>query len=174
MAPALLRAGRDEDAAGFIALIAACWAEYPGCVLDLDGEVPELRALASYFSAAGGALFAAEADGVIVGMAGTRPMADGAWELCKMYVALDQRGTGVAARLLATALAHATAHGASAMALWTDTRFERAHRFYEKHGFVRQGLPRELGDRSHSVEYPYVLSLAGVAGDYALRGRSAG
>jgi GNAT superfamily N-acetyltransferase len=160
MAPAQLRAGRDEDAAGFIALIDACWAEYPGCVLDIDGEVPELRALATYFADAGGALFAAEADGVIVGMAATRPAADGAWELCKMYVALDQRGTGVAARLLATTLAHAMAHGAATMTLWTDTRFERAHRFYEKHGFVRQGAPRELGDKSHSVEYPYLLLLA--------------
>ena len=44
-----IRAGRDEDAGGFIALIGAAWAEYPGCVLDVDGELPELRALATYF-----------------------------------------------------------------------------------------------------------------------------
>ena len=25
----VIRAGRDDDAAGFIALIGACWAEYP-------------------------------------------------------------------------------------------------------------------------------------------------
>jgi hypothetical protein len=43
----VIRPGRDSDAAGFIALIGACWAEYPGCVLDVDGELPELRALAT-------------------------------------------------------------------------------------------------------------------------------
>ena len=37
-APLVLRPARDGDAAGFIALIGACWAEYPGCVLDVDGE----------------------------------------------------------------------------------------------------------------------------------------
>jgi hypothetical protein len=53
---ARLRPGRDDDAAGFIDLIAGCWAEYPGCVMDLDGEVPELRALASHYAGQGGAL----------------------------------------------------------------------------------------------------------------------
>ena len=52
-APPVLRAGRDDDAAGIIALIGACWAEYPGCVMDVDGEVPELRALATYYRRAG-------------------------------------------------------------------------------------------------------------------------
>ena len=55
----VLRAGRDEDADGFISLIGDCWAEYPGNILDVDGELPELRALASYFSDAGGMLWAA-------------------------------------------------------------------------------------------------------------------
>ena len=68
----VIRAGQDADAPGFIALIAACWAEYPGCVMDLDGEVPELRALASYFAGQGGALWVAEAGGDIAGNARAR------------------------------------------------------------------------------------------------------
>ena len=39
-----IRPGRDSDADGFIALIGACWESYPGIVLDVDGEMPELRA----------------------------------------------------------------------------------------------------------------------------------
>ena len=44
---ATIRDGRDADAAGFIALIDACWSEYPGCIgkttaggrmLDTDGD----------------------------------------------------------------------------------------------------------------------------------------
>ena len=50
--PALIRPGRDDDAAGFIALIEACWAEYPGCILDVEAEAPHLRALASYYAGA--------------------------------------------------------------------------------------------------------------------------
>ena len=72
--------------------------------MDVDGEVPELRALASYYYAdKGGALWAAEADGRVVGMVATRPIGDGAWELCKMYVAGGQRGTGLAQALIDTA-----------------------------------------------------------------------
>jgi GNAT superfamily N-acetyltransferase len=158
-----LRPGRDDDAAGFIDLIAACWAEYPGCVMDLDGEVPELRALASHYAVQGGALWAAEAGGAIVGMAATRPLGEGVWEVCKMYVARAQRGTGLAAALLAATENHARAGGGGTMKLWSDTRFDRAHRFYEKHSYVRSGPIRALDDVSNSIEFPYAKPLAGVA-----------
>lgn len=158
----ILREGRDADADRFIALIGACWAEYPGCVLDVDGEVPELRALASHFAAAGGALWVAEAAGELLGMVATRPLAPGCFELCKMYVARPCRGTGLAHRLIETAERHALAAGAAEMVLWTDTRFDAAHRFYEKRGFLRQGAIRALGDRSNTIEYRYARPLAGL------------
>jgi GNAT superfamily N-acetyltransferase len=160
---ARLRPGRDDDAAGFIDLIAGCWAEYPGCVMDLDGEVPELRALASHYAGQGGALWVAEADGAIAGMVATHPLADGAWEICKMYVARAQRGTGLARALLEAAENHARDGGAATMKLWSDTRFDRAHRFYEKHSYVRSGPIRALHDVSNSIEFPYAKPLAGVA-----------
>jgi GNAT superfamily N-acetyltransferase len=158
-----LRAGRDDDAASFIALIGACWAEYPGCVMDLDGEVPELRALATYYARPGGALWAAEQDGAVIGMVATRPLEGGAWELCKMYVAASARGAGVAQTLIDAAESHASARGATEMRLWTDTRFDRAHRFYEKSSYVRRGALRVLGDKSNSIEFPYAKPLTGVA-----------
>jgi GNAT superfamily N-acetyltransferase len=158
----VLRAGRDGDADGFIALIFACWAEYPGCVMDLDGEVPELRALASYYGAKGGALWAAEQDGLVVGMVGTAPLGDGCWEICKMYAYAEQRGTGLAQGLIAAAEGHARGRGATAMRLWSDTRFDRAHRFYEKCSYVRAGPIRVLDDLSHSLEFEYAKPLVGV------------
>jgi GNAT superfamily N-acetyltransferase len=159
----MIRPGRDADAAGFIALIGACWAEYPGCVLDVDAEAPELRALAAHFAAAGGALWAAERDGAIRGMIGTRPLGDdAAWEICRLYVAADARGAGLAPRLLAMAEAHARAAGAQRLVLWTDTRFSRAHAFYEKHGYVRQGAIRILDDLSKSLEFRYAKPAVGL------------
>jgi len=161
---ATIRPGRDADAAGFIALIRACWSEYPGIVFDLDGEVPELRALAAYYAAQGGALWAAEdMQGRLVGMIAVRPEAEGEWEICRLYVDRAERGSGLAACLLATAEAHAVAAGAARLALWSDTRFDRAHRFYEKHSYVRRGPIRALNDLSHSLEYGYAKPQAGIA-----------
>ena len=157
-----LRAGRDEDADDFIALIGTCWAEYPGCVMDLDGEVPELRALASYYAGQGGALWAADAGGRVVGMVGTKPLGDGAWEICKMYAYPAQRGSGLAQALLAAAEGFARAQGAAVMKLWSDTRFDRAHRFYEKCSYVREGAIRVLDDLSHTLEFGYAKTLTGL------------
>ncbi len=161
-AAAVLRAGRDDDADGFIDLIGACWAEYPGNILDVDGEVPELRALASYFAGKGGALWAVEQAGRVVGMVGTRPLADGEWELCKMYAAPSLRGGGTGQLLINSAEAFARAHGGTRMVLWTDTRFDRAHRFYEKQSYVRAGPLRVLNDLSKSIEFIYAKPLRGV------------
>jgi GNAT superfamily N-acetyltransferase len=163
MSAAPLRPGRDDDADGFIRLIGDCWSEYPGCIMDVDGEVPELRALATYFAEAGGALWVAERDGRVIGMAATRPMGqDAAYEICKVYVAKEARGSGLAHDLLGAAEAHARAAGAQRLVLWTDTRFETAHRFYEKRGFVRQGSIRILDDLSNSLEFRYVKPIAGL------------
>jgi GNAT superfamily N-acetyltransferase len=160
----VLRAGRDTDAEGFIALIGACWAEYPGCILDLDGEVPELRALATYFRDQGGALWAAEQGGRVIGMVGARPLRDddAAWEICRMYVDAAARGIGLAPELLRTAEGHARAAGAKRLVLWSDTRFTRAHGFYEKLGYVRQGSIRILDDISNSLEFRYAKPATGL------------
>lgn len=163
MTVAALRPGRDADAAGVIKLIGACWAEYPGCVMDMERENAELRALATYYSCKGGALWVAEADDVLVGMTGVAPLDAGVWEIGKVYVDGAQRGTGLALSLMAAAEAHARAAGAAELKLWSDTRFTRAHAFYEKLGFVRAGAIRVLNDLSNSLEYAYAKPLSGVA-----------
>ncbi len=157
---ALLRAGRDADAEGFIALIGACWSEYPGIVFDVDGELPELRALASHYAVKGGALWAAEADGRVVGMIAVAPCSGAdAWEIGRLYVLPAWRGGGLAHRLLDTAEAHARAGHAARLVLWSDTRFERAHRFYEKRGYRRDGPIRALNDKSNTLEFGYAKPL---------------
>jgi GNAT superfamily N-acetyltransferase len=120
-----IRPGTNSDADGFIALISACWSEYPGIKIDIDAEAPELRALASHYTGKGGALWAADADGRIVGMIGVVPQSDGAWEIFRLYLLPPYRGTDLAPRLLAVAEAHARAAGATRRAVG-DTRFDRA------------------------------------------------
>ena len=160
---ATIREGHDSDADGIIALISACWAEYPGIVFDLDGEVPELRALASHFSAAGGTLWVAEAAGIIVGTIGIAPQPpDGNWEIGRMYMARDMRGSGLAMHLLDMAESHARARGATRLSLHSDTRFDRAHRFYEKMSYLRAGPVRVLHDQSNSLEFEFHKPVDGV------------
>ncbi len=157
-----LRAARDGDGPAIIELITSCWHEYPGVFMDVDGENPELRVLATYFTEAGGAFWVAESAGRLCGTVGTKPTGGGAWELCRMYVADDMRGNGLANRLFNTAADHARAHGGTRLHLWTDTRFDRAHRFYERVGLVRDGGIKPLMDASNSLEFGYAKPLVGV------------
>jgi GNAT superfamily N-acetyltransferase len=157
-----IRPGRDSDADGFIALIGACWDEYPGVRMDVDGEMPELRALASYYTGKNGVLWTAEADGRVVGMVATVPHGNGAWEICRVYTHPSTHGSGLGHRLLTTAEHHACEAGASRLVLWSDTRFDRAHQFYEKRSYVRHGPIRVLHDISNSLEFGYAKPVAGV------------
>ncbi len=130
--------------------------------MDVDAEMPEYRALASYYTAQGGALWAAEADDQVVGMIATRPLPDGAWEICRVYVLPALHGSGLGHRLLDVAEEHALGAGASRLVLWSDTRFDRAHRFYEKRSYVRSGPVRVLEDISNSLEYGFAKPVNGV------------
>jgi GNAT superfamily N-acetyltransferase len=156
---ATIRPGRDTDADGIIPLIGACWSEYPDIVMDVDSEMPELRALATYYQGKGGALWVAEAADRIVGMIAARPDGDGVWEICRVYVLPNLHGGGLGHRLLDIAEAHAWSAGATTLELWSDTRFRRAHRFYEKRGYRQAGPTRVLNDLSVSVEFHYVRSI---------------
>ena len=155
-----LRRGRDGDAALFIALIARCWADYPGCVLDVDAEAPELRALATYYAEAGGALWVA---GDVEGMVAVRPRGGGVWEVCRVYVHPGLHGAGLGGLLMDAVEGFAVERGAVVLELWTDTRFLRAHRFYEKRGY-RRGEQRALFDLADTVEWRYARPVQAVAG----------
>jgi GNAT superfamily N-acetyltransferase len=157
----VIRPGRDADADAYIALIGACWGEYPGVVVAVEAEVPEIRALATYMADHGGALWTAEVDGALVGMVATYPADDG-WTLSRLYVDARQRGTGLAQDLLHRAETHARGQGATRMVLWSDVLFTRAHAFYEKRGYVRRGGLRALQDLSNTIEAGFAKPLAGL------------
>jgi ribosomal protein S18 acetylase RimI-like enzyme len=158
----LVRPGRDADGSALIALIWACWSAYPGVKMDVGREMPELHALARYYADQGGVLWVAETDGAISGMVAVRPIGDAAWEICRVYVDPSLHGSGLGHVLLDHAERHAIAAGAGRLILWSDTRFDRAHRFYEKRSYVRRGAVRVLDDISDSLEFPYAKPVNGV------------
>ena len=155
----VFREALDSDADAVIALLSAIYAEYPGCILDVAGEAPELLALASSHRAMGGKFWLAERAGKVLGCVGWRPLEDGAVELLKLYVDAEARGGGLGRRLVGIVCAEARKRGAARVELWTDTRFQTAHRLYELLGFRREPGMRQLNDLSRSVEYHYGKSL---------------
>ena len=159
-----IREGRDDDAWDLVGLVAECWADYPGCVMDVHGEVPELLAINSHFAARHGHFWVAEDAGRLVGSVGVHPAPAAATALLtKLYVAHRARRQGLGRRLVALVETQARAHGAATVELWTDTRFTDAHQLYESCGYQRQADTRELHDLSHSVEYRYIKDLGSGA-----------
>ena len=166
-----LRRARDADGPQLIELIERVWDEYPGCVMDVDGEAPELRRIASAHAEQGGEFHVAErrpgAGGArgerrVVGCVGWLPAPPGrgagrGLELRKLYVAADARRSGLGSTLCS--LVERAARGLDFVELWSDTRFEDAHRLYERRGYCRGPEVRELHDLSGSVEYYFRLSL---------------
>lgn len=172
-----IRSGQDTNGPAIVALIWACWSAYPGIKMDVDREMPELHALATYYAGQGGALWVAKADGKLVGMIANRPIAanpiaarpldapliaNATWEICRVYVDPSLHGSGLGHALLDHAERHAIAAGAERLALWSDTRFDRAHRFYEKRSYVRHGPIRVLHDISNSLEFAYAKPVNGL------------
>src|SRR5262249_59719602 len=64
----------DADSEALIALIGGVFDEYPGCVMDVDGEMPELRAIASHFRRLEGRFLVAEREGRVIGCVGFAPL----------------------------------------------------------------------------------------------------
>lgn len=160
---AMIRPGGDHDGPALAELIASIFAEYAGCLF-VDSEFPELEQVSRHFTERGGAIWVAcDAEGRVVGSLAIAPRGPpdiAAFELFKVYVAPALRGGDLAGALLAKGVAFAVARDARQLCLWTDTRFTRAHAFYEKRGFVRTGGERALEDASNTREFEYRLALS--------------
>ena len=170
-APIAVRPVRDEDALELIELIGSCFGEYENCVLDVDGEMPQLRRLASYAAERDGAFWVCELGPAgahparLVGMGGFLPRPDElarVIEVHKLYVHRKARAFGLGGRVLSLVEAEARRREADVLDLWSDTRFTTAHAFYEKRGFVRGPVTRELHDKSGSVEFYFRKELGRV------------
>ncbi|MHC4135913.1 MAG: GNAT family N-acetyltransferase [Planctomycetota bacterium] len=152
MAP--VRPATDDDAEGVIDLIARVFAEYPGCVLDVDREEPELRTPASAFDR----FWVVEESGTVVGCIACA-LHGAVVELKKLYLDEAARGRGLARQLVQLVEKTAHGHDATLIELWSDTRFTTAHAVYEHLGYARTGRTRDLHDLSNTTEYHFVKHL---------------
>ena len=147
---------RPGDTDGVLTLIGEVLGEY-GCVADLEGIDHHLRAPGPYFRERGGEFWVVEQRGQILATVAVMLHTNAA-ELKCLYVHRSIRRQGWGRRLTELAMDFARAAKRNRFVLWTDTRFEDAHRLYQRLGFQRCGI-RDLHDISNTSEYGYELLL---------------
>lgn len=88
--------------------------------------------------------YATDNDGTIIGSVGLKKIDDQTGEIKKFFIHQSYRGKNVAPKLMNALIKAAVKHRFEDLYLGTVDKFQAAHRFYEKYGFVRitkQELP---------------------------------
>jgi len=140
-----------------ISLIGRVYDEY-GLLFEPVAELPDLLAFARHYGAPYGAFFVLRDSDGVVGSVGIERLAEDSAEVHRLYLDAGLRGRGLGRALVETVLAWCQAEGVRHLALWSDTRFDRAHTLYERMGFQRTD-ERALTDINQSREYRYELWL---------------
>ncbi len=138
-------AARPEDQPAVIALIDEVYREYGDRVF-LQGAEADLQDLQKHYFSNDGIFWVVKVSGEVVGTVAVQKTGPGTRAALKrFYLKKAHRGSGIADQMLDTALRWCVANGVSHLYFWSDTRFTRGHRFYQKHGF-RRGPTRTMND----------------------------
>jgi GNAT superfamily N-acetyltransferase len=152
-----VRRATAADSAAAANVVRAVYDEH-GFVWDADGYHADLTDVEAYDG-----FWVAETDGaVVVGCAGlllgpgSLPGTDCSLE--RLYVLPGARRGGVGAALCAAVVEEARRRGRRRLEIWTDKRFEAAHRLYLRLGAELAG-ERVADDPDRSPEWGFVLAL---------------
>jgi putative acetyltransferase len=154
----VVRDARKRDARGVTQMLDAVAAEPAATLVLRPGEAAPAdwrRRIVEALRSPSGLFLVVDSEGVVVGNLGLWPDANPAsrhvaW--VGMSVAAGFRSVGAGGALLEEAAAWAAGAGFRRIALGVFPGNERAIAFYERHGFVREGLRREQyrrGDLYH-------------------------
>ena len=145
------------DAPGVIDLIGRVYAEY-GFIYDPRVEVPDLLRFEQHYEAPCGAFFVVREEHLVVGSVGVERLDGDTAELHRLYLDAPLRGRGTGRALVEATLDWCRAERITRLILWSDTRFEQAHRLYTRMGFRQAGervLPDDLNQtREYGFERP--------------------
>jgi GNAT superfamily N-acetyltransferase len=150
----LISPASAEDVPGVVALIGRVYAEY-GFVYEPRVEVPDLFDFDAHYAPPRGGFFVVRAAHVIVGSVGVETLDGRSAELHRLYLDADQRGRGTGRALIEACIAWSRSRGVEHLILWSDTRFDLAHRLYTRMGFTRTGERTVVGDVNDSREYRF-------------------
>ena len=131
-----------------VALIDTCYQEY-GDTIVLEGDDSDLLDIErNYRGKLGEFIAIQDEDGSVVGTHAVVPLdlQSGLCTFRRLYLQNDLRGTGLGTASMLSAIHWARDAGFKRVEFWSDTRFERAHRFFEKLGFQTEFETRDMDD----------------------------
>ncbi len=149
-----LRPADRDDVPGVVGLIGRVYEEY-GFVYDPAVEVPDLLDFAAHYQPPRGAFFVLWQGPRLAGSIGVERVGADSAELHRLYLDRDLRGRGLGQALVEEVVAWCRARAIRRLVLWSDTRFERAHRLYERMGFQRTGERVLPDDANQTREYGF-------------------
>lgn len=152
-----IRPATKDDVSRIVKLIGDIWAEYD-CVLDTEKEEQYLLDPDGYFHARNGEFWVVEQESEIAATVAVMTNDKNTAELKSLYVHKEFRQKGLGEKLTNLAIDFCRGKGAKIIILWSDTRFIKAHRLYERLGFEPFDK-RELDDLNNSIEYGFSLEL---------------
>jgi ribosomal protein S18 acetylase RimI-like enzyme len=129
---------RPEHSAAYEGLNRA-WLVGHGLIEEADE--PQLVDPYNTIIEAGGQLFVAVEDGVVIGTCGIAPHGDGEFEIVKLAVSTSAQGRGIGRELVNACVTFARQHGARRITLLSSTLLGPALRLYERAGFRHETLP---------------------------------
>ena len=156
-----LRPACPEDQAAIMALIDAVYHEY-GDRLCLENADRDLLDIDAHYVKAGGAFVVLDDAGRVRGTHAVLPEATraGVGVFRRLYLEAALRGGPWGAQLMQWAIDWAHAHSMHRVEFWSDTRFTRAHVFFARFGFQRDGRIRSMDDGCMPYqEYFFFLNL---------------
>jgi GNAT superfamily N-acetyltransferase len=154
MRRAVVEVASRADVPGVIELIGRVFAEY-GFLYDPVAEVPDLLDFERHYQPPRGEFFVFRHGGAVAGSVGIERIGDSTAEIHRLYLDAALRGRGTGRVLVEAALDWCRTHGVSDVILWSDTRFDRAHRLYDRMGFRQTGHRIVPGDANQSQEYRF-------------------
>jgi len=149
-----VRPAAEADAAGVITLIGRVFAEY-GFVYDPAVEVQDLLRFSAHYAPPRGAFFVVRHGGLIVGSVGVERVDAGTAELHRLYLDTELRGRRIGRALVEAVLDWCRESSISRLVLWSDTRFDLAHRLYTRMGFRQTGERVLADDINGTREYGF-------------------
>ena len=153
-----IRSATNADSKQVIALIDSVLNEWDDAVC-LDGSEADLLTIESSYHDSNGVFVVMEVAGKVAGTHAVLPVdqENGLCTFKRLYLDRNLRGTSAGKDLMQWNIDWAKEKGFSKIEFWSDTRFHRAHKFFEKFGFEKGIETREMND-SHETYWEYYFS----------------
>lgn len=144
-----LRLATNDDCRGIIELVDGILIEYGDRIcLEPGGSEADLQDIESGYRDFEGEFWVLDYQERIIGCHATRPDKEdsGVCTFKRLYLDPNFRGTTCGHVLMDATIDWAKKSEYRRIEFWSDTRFERAHRFFEKFGFQKTGESRNMTD----------------------------